>query len=117
METHKQVQLRERRTELRKPFRARVVAAFTGGMSFELRALDVTHGGMGLLAQFNVPAQSRCTLSFRVRFKDGTTFDAMATATVAYSVFSSDHDGFKLGVHFDDIALPLAAALARYMNE
>jgi hypothetical protein len=72
---------------------------------------------MGLLAQFNVPAQARCTLSFRVRFKDGTTFDATAAATVAYSVFSSDHDGFKLGVHFDEVPLPLAAALARYMNE
>ena len=106
----------DRRTEARKPLRVRVRLRLAGHAPTELRSVDLSSGGMGLVADVNLPLGLAGDVGFTLRFPNGSSLDVQADATIIHSVFSSSHDGFIIGLQFREPSADLQAALRRYLR-
>jgi c-di-GMP-binding flagellar brake protein YcgR len=106
----------ERRIQMRRPLRTRVVITMADAPPVEGRSIDISASGMGLVADVNIRAASTCQLAFVIRFKDGSTYTADVSARIAYCVLGNDMNGFKIGAQFSGVSERASAAFQRYLK-
>jgi len=106
----------ERRTEARRGLHTRVSLGAPGRAPVDVRSIDISMGGMAVAADTNPGAGAPLSLSFKLMFADGSSYQVQTAGIVAYSVFSSAHRGFKIGVRFKNITPPFQAALERFLK-
>ncbi|MDE2600082.1 MAG: PilZ domain-containing protein [Rhodocyclaceae bacterium] len=87
----------EKRQSVRRPLFCKVRLIFAresvGG-----RALDISTGGLAVVADINPPTGETCTASFPLPAPDGTSQELTLQATVLHTVLT--HEGFRLGLRF-----------------
>jgi c-di-GMP-binding flagellar brake protein YcgR len=113
--TEKQASGAERREHARRPLRAPTTVLLPGNQTFEARSLDISLGGMGIVA----PASPKAGTRFRVR----TTLQLPgvgpvpfeADVEVTHSIYGAHEGGFKVGLRFVSIEPHLEQALARFV--
>ena len=87
----------EKRQAARRPLFCKVQLMFAR-QAVEARALDVSTGGLAVIADLNAQIGQTCTARFSLSAPDGTCRDLALQASVLHSVLT--HDGFRLGLQF-----------------
>jgi c-di-GMP-binding flagellar brake protein YcgR len=105
----------DRRRDERRIFRGGALWMPVGKAATQVRTLDVSAGGIAIVATFNPPAGCLCLVRFVLPTRDGP-FTVETSGRVARSVFSSTDDGFRVGLHFDPLSDEAARALQRYVR-
>ena len=106
----------ERRKTERKSLRTRATVILGQAQAFEVRTLDISAGGMGIVAQANPPPGVVLTVRFMFPLKPSGYAPFEARARVVHSVFSSVESGFKVGLSFIDLPAGAAATISKYLN-
>jgi c-di-GMP-binding flagellar brake protein YcgR len=106
----------ERRVQMRKPLRTRVVLTMADAPPVVARCIDISASGMGLVADVSLRGASTCQLAFVIRFNDGSTYTAEVSARIAYCVLGNDMKGFKIGAQFSGLSERASAAVQRYLK-
>jgi len=106
----------ERRKTERKALRARATVILGQTQGFEVRTLDVSVGGMAIVAQANPPPGVVLSIRFMMPLKPSGYAPFEARARVVHSVFSSAESGFKVGLSFIDLPADAVAAVNRYLR-
>lgn len=107
----------ERRGWPRAPIRRTTRIVLRSGAKFEARSFDISSSGLGVLCDQAIPKGELCAVGLTMLFADDSTFDVKVAAHVAYSVFSSDRQAFKIGLSFNQPAPALLQAIERYVGE
>ena len=103
----------EKRQSERRPLFCKVQLMFAR-QAVGARALDVSTGGLAVVADINAPVGQACTVSFPLSAPDGTSRDLTLQASVLHSVLT--HDGFRLGLRFMQPDDPTKRLLKRYVD-
>ena len=105
----------DRRKTERKSLRTRATVILGQTQAFEVRTLDVSAGGMAIVAQANPPPGVVLGIRFMFPLKPSGYAPFEARARVVHSVFSSAESGFKVGLSFIDLPSDAAATIAKYL--
>lgn len=105
----------ERRVTERKPLRIRATVVLGQTQSFEVRTLDLSVGGMGIVAQANPRPGTHMGIRFMLPLKPGGYVPFEARAKVIHSVYSASEQGFKIGLVFLALNEGAAASLQRFV--
>jgi c-di-GMP-binding flagellar brake protein YcgR len=81
-----------------------------------VRTLDISVGGIGLVAPTNLPLNAVCDIKFRAPVQSDRIEMLLARGRVAYSILSGKENGFLVGLQFTDIPPASLALIKRYMN-
>jgi len=96
--------------------RTAAVIVFPSQQTFEVRTLDISSGGMAIVAQANPRVGAAFTIQFTIPGKPTGGVPFEARAKVVHSVFSSEENGFKIGIAFTALPAASAAALLHYIR-
>jgi len=105
-----------RRENDRKMLHTRAILAIPGKPILEVRTLDISIGGIGIVASVNLVARIPCKLAFSLPLRHGKKINVEAEGYVTHSLFSNSHDGFKIGIRFKDVSPELEKEIARYLR-
>lgn len=105
----------ERRITERKTLRTRATIILGQTQAFEVRTLDMSVGGMGIVAQANPRPGTLMAIRFMLPLKPTGHVAFEAKAKVAHSVYSASEQGFKIGLSFIELSPEAAAAAARFV--
>jgi hypothetical protein len=92
----------ERRRHQRKRFFGRARLVVLGGAARTAAATDLSAGGIGLVIDAQIDEGSRCVVSFDLPTHTRERVVLHAKARVMNCVYSSERNGFKLGLMFVD---------------
>ena len=106
----------ERRQEDRKVFRGPAQLLLPTREVQSVRTLDISLGGIGLVAPSNLPRDAVCEVKFRPPLLADRVETLMARGRVAYSILSGKENGFLVGLQFTDIAPGVLALIRRFVN-
>jgi c-di-GMP-binding flagellar brake protein YcgR len=105
----------DRRRDERRIYRSGAVWTPVGMAPVQVRTLDISVGGIALVAAFNPPVGCLCLVRFTLPGREGP-FTVETSGGVARSVFSSTDDGFRVGLYFDPLSDEATRALQRYVR-
>jgi len=106
----------ERRQVERKPLRVRVRMALAGKPEAEVRAVDVSTGGMSLVVDLNLATGTPCNLAFTLQLPDSSLHKVQVGAVIVHSTYCGLRSGFVIGLQFKGASESLKAALLRYVK-
>ena len=106
----------ERRIAVRKRVRTRVRLSIAGSTAMEVWSLDLSIGGICVVADVNPATGTKCSLALGIPFKNGTSHKTQVQGSISYSSFSNADGGFKVGVQFKDVTPELHKALLRFVS-
>jgi c-di-GMP-binding flagellar brake protein YcgR len=90
----------ENRSQARRSLRTRGTLLFTGNQPIPIRTLDVSLGGLCLVADIAIPAKIMGQLEINLPLGNGNFEKMQVSIQVVYSIFCNKEDGFRLGVLF-----------------
>lgn len=90
----------ESRANARRPLRTRGVLLFSGNQPIPIRTLDVSLGGLCLVAEIAIPAKIMGQLEMNVPVGGGNFEKMQVNIQVMHSIFCNKEDGFRIGVFF-----------------
>lgn len=105
-----------RRRSDRKVLRTQAYVSLPGHPPFTVRTLDISSGGMAIVASANPKPGTSFTIQFTIPVKPKGGAPFTATAKVVHSVFSSGEDGFKVGLAFTNLDPPSASAILQFFK-
>ena len=87
-----------------------------GNQTLDVRTIDISTGGMGIIASANPPIGMACGL--RVALPGGTagTVTLELRVKVRQSMFSAKDDGFKVGLGFVDLNPAHERSIRQYVE-
>lgn len=97
--------------------RSQAVVVLPGPREFPVRTVDISATGLGIVAAANPSVGTTFAIRFALPLKGKTPAVHEASARVVHSVFSSDEDGFKIGLLFTQLTPSCAAAIVQYIGE
>lgn len=106
----------ERRQSDRKLFRCPAQLLLPTREVQHVRTLDISVGGIGLVAPSNLLRDAVCEIKFRAPLLDDRVEMLVARGRIAYSILSGKENGFLVGLQFTDIAPGVLALIRRFMN-
>jgi len=106
----------ERRQVERKPLRVRVRMTLADQPETEVRAVDVSTGGISLVVDLNLAPGTPCKLAFTLQLPDNSLHKVQVGAVIVHSTYSGQRMGFVTGVQFKGASEDLKAALLRYVK-
>jgi hypothetical protein len=104
----------ERRRGDRKVFRGAAQLLLPSRELIQVRTIDIGPGGIGLVAQSNLPPDIVCEIMFRAPLQSERFGMLLARGRIAYSVLSGKENGFLVGFQFTDIPAPALALIKHY---
>lgn len=107
----------ERRVAARTPIRRAARVVLRDGTRFDVTTFDISSSGVGVVCEQGLAKGALCAVGFDIVFADDSQHAVKAAVVVAYSVFSAERNGFKVGLQFHQPPVPLTEAIARYMGE
>lgn len=106
----------ERRQYERKPLRVPAELLFSNHPPLSVRLLDVSAGGVGVLASANPPLRARLSVRFSVPVTPTGAAIVEAQVEVARSVLSGTHGGFVVGLQFTSISPQASRAIIQFLQ-
>jgi c-di-GMP-binding flagellar brake protein YcgR len=106
----------ERRKSERRGLRTTATILLGQTHSFEVRTVDISATGMGIVASANPKPGTVLDIRFSIPFPPNGQLPFESKARVVHSVFSSNESGFKIGLTFIDLPPNSAAAALRYVG-
>ena len=100
----------QRRAHERRPLHAPAKLMLTGKRIVDVRTVNLSAGGVALIAPENLPIGTACEIRLELPTKEAGKFTLYLGVLVMNTVFSSREDGFKTGLKFTH---PNAEQLAR----
>lgn len=107
----------ERRVAARAVMRRAARVVLRDGKNVECWTFDISASGVGVMSDVALPKGELCALGFSILFANDGTYAVKVAARIAYSVFSSDRGGFKIGLAFHQPSPALLQAIDRYVGE
>src|SRR5664279_5069732 len=101
----------ERRQYKRAALRGIAHLVLTGHPSIEVRTVDISVGGMGIVASANPPAGLACVIRVVIPVKPRGTTTVEVQAKVAHSIFSHGAGGFLIGLEFSQLSAEAKSAV------
>jgi c-di-GMP-binding flagellar brake protein YcgR len=100
----------------RRPLRTTANAMLPGNILVEVRTLDISAGGMAIVAPANPAIGTTFTIRVHVPLKPtgSATFDA--TVKVRNSVHGTAEGGFRIGLEFVHLDATARSAITKYMR-
>jgi c-di-GMP-binding flagellar brake protein YcgR len=83
----------------------------------EVHMLDISAGGIGIVGVANPQPETVGSVRFSMPTSQFANSWFDAEVEVTHSIFSSDENGFKIGLRFLKIPSTLAAAIAAYIKQ
>ena len=106
----------ELRQHARRVLRTTAQLVVAGSPPFPVRTLDISAGGMAIIATVQPPRGLHCTVLLSLP-QTGREPVAMALpVTVAHSIFSSGEEGVKVGLSFNALPPDAAALVQRFVD-
>lgn len=105
----------ERRAADRRALRTPAVVTL-GAQEFEVRTLDISPGGLGIVAGANPRPGTTFQIRFKLPLKPRGALPVALPVRVVHAVFSADEGGFKVGLMFLQLPPEVAQAIIRYMK-
>jgi c-di-GMP-binding flagellar brake protein YcgR len=106
----------ERRQYDRRPLRVNAVARTALQPIFAARTIDISLGGMGIVAEVNPAAGAVFDIEFALPLRPRGHFPMRLGVRVVRAVFASSEGGFKIGLVFTEISPQTAQAIVSYMR-
>ena len=106
----------EQRQHARRMFRTTAQLVVSGSPPFGVRTLDISAGGMAILATVQPPRGLNCTVLLSLP-QTGREPVAMALpVTVAHSIFARGEEGVKVGLSFNGLAPDMVAVIQKFVD-
>ena len=106
----------ERRRQVRKTLKGRAYILFAKRDPIAVRTLDISTTGLCIVVPLNPPLKLTCGIRFAVPIRPQGNIVFECQASVIYSVFSNDEDGFKVGLHFANPSEAMTKAIAQFIG-
>ena len=105
-----------RRKSERRILRIQAIAECPGHQPLAIRTLDISAGGMVIVAPLNLKPGSTFQIRLNLPVLPVDVVPFAASVKVMYSVFSSAEGGFKISVAFTYLHPASSSALTEYFN-
>jgi hypothetical protein len=89
---------------------------FSGQSPIDVKAMDVSCSGLGIVAQFNPPPLTSCNVTFVLPFNPNRPATVSAVAVVMHSIYSQENEGFKVGLLFHNLEVNTVNLLLNYVR-
>ena len=99
----------------RRSLRSVAIVTLSPTQSIEVRVLDVSVGGMAIVAAANPRPGITFTIKIPIPTRPTGAVIIEAQAQVIHSVLARDQDGFKVGLRFVDLRDDAALAIRQYL--
>jgi c-di-GMP-binding flagellar brake protein YcgR len=94
----------ERRQAPRRLLRRPATILLPGEQQLQVRSLDISSGGMGIVAPANPPIGMACGIRFQVPGPNAAPVVVQTRVKVMQSTWSTADDGFKVGLQFQELS-------------
>lgn len=106
----------ERRAHVRRKLRSPAFMVLPGGKVVDVRTLDISAGGMGLLIGANPPKGTVFDLQMALPMRSDGHRKLRAKVEVMQSIYDGQDGGFKVGVRFVGLEPDDSAAIAAFLQ-
>lgn len=106
----------ERRKTERKVLRGPAQLLLPSRDLIETRLIDISLGGIGLLAPVNLLADTACDVKFRAALCGTAAEVFLARGRVARCILSGKEGGFLVGLEFTDLPSTVRDKIKRYVT-
>lgn len=106
----------ERREAPRRPLRRPAWFLFPGGQRLEVRTLDISAGGLAVVAPANPPVGMACTIRLTIPTRNGSAEVIEPRVKVMQSLWSTADEGFKVGLRFQELSSAHARLIRDYLD-
>lgn len=97
-------------------FRAHAHLLVSGGVSLEVRALDISPSYIHVISPNNLPPNMICQVNFKLNLPSNHWQICEIKAQVTHSIFSNQEGGFKVGLHFLSVPPQVQQALNDFLK-
>ena len=108
--------VQQRRSHARRPLHCPAKLMLASKRIIDLRIVNISAGGLGVIAPENLAMGTSCQLRFDLPLAPGGHVTLYLSAEVMNSVFSSREDGFKLGLKFVKPTEESASHIERFVQ-
>ena len=105
----------ERRQE-RKPLRTNAMLRVPGAAPIRVRTLDISVGGMGVVASLNPHPGVACSMAIAPPASASGAPTIAIPATVVHSIFSVREGGFVIGLRYGELSDEAVEAITRFLS-
>lgn len=88
----------------------------TPTQSFPVRTVDISAGGMGIIAAANAPQGAKFTIKILLPTRAGGKQVIEVRAQVQHSIFAADEQGYKVGLIFVDPDRATTSAILEFVG-
>jgi c-di-GMP-binding flagellar brake protein YcgR len=106
----------DRRQQERRALRGAATVVLSPTQAFEVRTVDVSLGGMAIIALANPRPGTAFSIRFNLPAKSGAAVAIETRALVLHSVLASDGQGFKIGLRFVGPSDATSREIRRYLD-
>lgn len=106
----------ERRQHRRAVLRCPAQMLLPGAGPIEVRTVDISAGGMGIVAAVNPPSGVTCLLRMSIPLKPQGSAVIDVQAKVTHSVFGNSENGFKVGLQFTNLSESATSAIDKFLQ-
>lgn len=105
----------DRRVYERFIFRQKIKLHLLGDESYELPAIDICAGGLGIVAPFNLASKVTCKVEVSIPINNGA-LSFTTPVEIKHSIYKKDENGFIIGVSFTRLEPGLQPAIVCLMR-
>lgn len=106
----------DRREHERKPLRIAAQVLLPNAQVFDVRMLDISAGGAGILAPANPQKGTQFVLRVAIPKRPTGNTPCDLPVEVTHSIFSSVENGFKIGLRFTRLDATSAGAIVQFIG-
>lgn len=87
-----------------------------GAGPIDIRTVDISAGGMGIIASVNPQAGVTCLLRLALPLKPHGSTVIDVQAKITNSVFGNSENGFKVGLQFTNLSESATSAIDKFLQ-
>lgn len=106
----------ELRQHARRVLRTTAQLVVAGSPPFPVRTLDISVGGMAILATVQPPRGLNCTVLLTLPQTGREPVAMSLPVTVAHSIFARGEEGVKVGLSFNGLAPDKVAVIQKFID-
>lgn len=106
----------EQRQHSRRLFRTTAQLVVPGSAPFPVRTLDISVGGLAILATVRPPQGLNCRVLLSLSLRGQGPVAMALPVTVAHSIFAKGEEGVKVGLSFNSLEPDVAAMIQQFVG-